>query len=149
MEKISIPVYYMERKTIRGFNSVDDFIDNVKENEIYLIDQPSFRFRDINFKILSRLSSIYNVWYDGNVRWSEDVSDIILSGAKIAVLSGKKINENFISRVLTLTENVALKSDNKDLLIKFKELGGKIAITNTQIDGLQIFILTEGRLVEL
>lgn len=149
MERSSIPVFYMERKTIRGFSSVDDFIENVKEDEIYVVDLPSFRGRDINFKILSRLSSIFSVWYDGNTRWKDDVSDIILSGAKIAVISGKKINDKFISNALSITENVALKSDDEHLLLHFRELGGKIAITSKNIEGLILYRIDNGRLVQL
>jgi len=149
MEKLSIPIFYMERKTIRGFRNVDEFIDNVRDNEIYLIDVSTFRGRDINFKILTRLSAIYSVWYDGNLRWKDDVSDILLSGAKIAVLSGKKINDNFISKILSITENVALKSDDEELLLKFRDMGGRIAITNIFLDGLALYRIDGGRLVQL
>jgi len=149
MEKLSIPIFYMERKTIRGFRNVDEFIDNVRDNEIYLIDVLTFRGRDINFKILTRLSAIYSVWYDGNLRWKDDVSDILLSGAKIAVLSGKKINDNFISKILSITENVALKSDDEELLLKFRDMGGRIAITNIFLDGLALYRIDGGRLVQL
>jgi len=149
MEKLSIPIFYMERKTIRGFRNIDEFIDNVRDNEIYLIDVSTFRGRDINFKILTRLSAIYSVWYDGNLRWKDDVSDILLSGAKIAVLSGKKINDNFISKILSITENVALKSDDEELLLKFRDMGGRIAITNIFLDGLALYRIDGGRLVQL
>ena len=149
MEKLSIPIFYMERKTIRGFRNIDEFIDNVRDNEIYLIDISTFRGRDINFKILTRLSAIYSVWYDGNLRWKDDVSDILLSGAKIAVLSGKKINDNFISKILSITENVALKSDDEELLLKFRDMGGRIAITNIFLDGLALYRIDGGRLVQL
>ncbi|MGC8565042.1 MAG: hypothetical protein ACP5R0_03395 [Thermoplasmata archaeon] len=149
MEKLSIPIFYMDRKTIKGFRNVDEFIDNVKDSEIYIIDSPTFRGRDINFKILSRLSAIYGVWYDGNLRWKDDVSDILLSGAKIAVLSGKKINDDFISKILSITENVALKSDDEELLLKFRGMGGRIAITNIFLDGLALYRIDGGRLVQL
>ncbi len=149
MNKMSIPIFYIEKKTIKGFKNVDDFIDNVKESDIYLIDQLTFKGKDMNFKILSRLSALYGVWYDFNTRWVNDVSDAIISGAKVVVISGKKINYSFISKILSITENVALKSDDESLILIFKELGGKYVISNFTFDGLDIFRIENGRLVQI
>jgi len=64
-------------------------------------------------------------------------------------LSGKKINDNFISKILSITENVALKSDDEELLLKFRDMGGRIAITNIFLDGLALYRIDGGRLVQL
>ncbi|MEM4877832.1 MAG: HisA/HisF-related TIM barrel protein, partial [Thermoplasmata archaeon] len=109
MEKISIPVFYLERKGMRGYASLDEFVNNVTEREIYVVDLPSFKGRDINLKYLSKISNIYDVWYESNVRWIDDIYDILLSGAKIVVLGSKKVNENFLKSTIKYTENIALK----------------------------------------
>ncbi|MDP8012096.1 MAG: hypothetical protein ACP5F1_01395 [Thermoplasmata archaeon] len=149
MDKFSIPIYYIERKTIKGFKNLDEFIDNVKSGEIYLVDQPTFKGRDINFKILTRLSALYGVWYDFNSRWIDDVSDAIISGAKIVVISGKKVNISFVTDALSITENVALKSNDENLISKFRELGGKYLISDHIVDGMEVYRIEEGRLVQL
>ncbi len=149
MEKISIPVFYLEKRTIRGFGSLDEFIDGVKEKEIYVVDVPSFRGRDINFKLLSKIANIYGVWYEANIRWKDDVYDIILSGAKVAVLGTKKVDEEFLAYSLQYTDNIALKSDDEDLVKKFLNMGGKIFITSLGLELPRKFKLTDGRLVEI
>ncbi|MEL9999138.1 MAG: HisA/HisF-related TIM barrel protein [Thermoplasmata archaeon] len=149
MEKISIPVFYLERKGMRGYASLDEFVNNVTEREIYVVDLPSFKGRDINLKYLSKISNIYDVWYESNVRWIDDIYDILLSGAKIVVLGSKKVNENFLKSTIKYTENIALKSDDENLIKIFFNIGGKMFITSINLDLPRKFNFLNGRLVEL
>lgn len=149
MEKMSIPLFYLEKKGIKGYVSIDDFIESVKEREIYLVDSQSFRGRDINLRVLSRLASLYDVWFDSNVRWRDDVYDIILTGAKVAVLSGRKVNEKFLRSIMETTDNVALKSNDEELVREFVSMGGRIVITDLNIDVPKRYMISEGRLIEI
>jgi hypothetical protein len=148
MEQNIIDIFYLEKKGIKGYASIKEFIEKIKQREIYMVDTNSFRGRDINLKLLSKLTSVYDIWFESNIRWKDDVYDIILTGAKIAVLGGRKVDEKFLYSIIEVTDNIALKSNDENLLKIFISLGGKIVITDLEVDAPKRFRVMDGRLVE-
>ncbi|MBD6955295.1 MAG: hypothetical protein ACP5G5_05795 [Thermoplasmata archaeon] len=149
MEDTWIPIYYLEKRGVKGYESIGNFIESVHQKEIYLIDTNSFRGRDINLKVLSRIAPIYDVWFESNIRWRDDVIDILLAGSKIAVLGGRRVNENFLISIMENTDNIALKSNDEGLIKKFISIGGKIVITDLDIDAPERYVQKEGRLLKI
>ncbi|MGC8585109.1 MAG: hypothetical protein ACP5RZ_02745 [Thermoplasmata archaeon] len=148
-EKIKIPVYHVYRKGIRNFSSIDNFLENVNSSKIYLIDDNTFRGREINFKVLKEISPVIETWYEANIRWIDDVTDILVAGAEISVMAGEKINERLLKNVLKITNNVAIHSDDDFLLEKFIENGGFYVITDIPFLKGKRFIIKDEWLIEV
>ncbi len=148
-EKIRIPIYHVYKKGIKNFKNLDEFIDNVKSEKIYLIDDQTFKGKEINFKVLKEISQIFETWYEANIRWPEDVTDIIISGAEISVISGPKVNEKLLKNILKITNNVALHSNEENLLNIFIDNGGNYIITDIPFYKGKRFIIKDDWLIEL
>ncbi len=146
---MEMPVFVLTKKGIEGYTSIDEFFENVKDKVIYVIDKDSLRGKDINFKILSKLSKIYEVWYEFNARWMNDVSDVLISGAKVAVMSGDRIKMKLIKHSLEITEDLALRSEDFNTLKYFVENGGKIIISSIHFENVRNFKIVDGKVVEV
>jgi len=146
---MEIPVFNLTKKGIEGYKSIDEFFQNVKDKTIYVIDLDSLKGKEINFKILSKISKIYDVWYEFNARWMNDVSDVLISGAKIAVMSGERIKNKVIKHSLEITEDLALRSEDFNTLKFFVENGGKIIISSIHFENVRNFRVIDGKLVEI
>jgi len=119
-------VHTVKRKRIDGLK-IDEFIDNCESSSLYLIDIDPYFGREMNFKVYRELSGIYDLWIDAASRKIEDVMDVLVSDAEVAVLTGIYFWDK-LDELLEMTENVAMKSIYEKHINEFIKLGGKIII---------------------
>ena len=126
-----IPVHLVRRKRIDGLK-VDDFVENCDCNTIYLLDLDTYFGREMNFRIYHELEGIFNMWIDSSPRVIEDVMDVLISSADMAVIMGIYFRGN-MDELLSLTENVAMKSIFDEDIENFLNRGGYTIITSPRI----------------
>ncbi len=112
---------------------VDEFLEDVNEGILYLLDVDSHNGREMNFKVYDEFSGIFQLWIDAAPRKHYDVMDILVSGGNMAVVNDHFMREGEIEKILELTENVILKSYRFESIEKFIRLKGKIVITSENL----------------
>ena len=126
-----ISVHIVRRKRIDG-EKIDDFVENYEEDTIYLLDLDTYFGREMNFRVYRELEGIYRMWIDSSPRIIEDVMDVLISSADIAVITGVYFRDD-IEELLDLTENVAMKSIFDEDIENFLNHGGYTIITSPRI----------------
>ncbi len=129
-----IKTHVVKRGKIDGLTP-EKFVENAEEESIlHLIDVDFYNGREMNFGVYSELSGIFELWVDAAPRVVDDVMDVLVSGADLAVVNDALLyRRTRIEDILELTVNVALKSYNLDMIKRFQVLGGKKVITSKNI----------------
>ncbi len=123
-----IPVHEVRKKRVDGMK-VDEFIENCDEDTLYLLDIDTYFGKEMNFKVYRELEGIYNLWIDATPRLIEDVMDILISNADLAVITGIYFRDD-LEELLELTESVAMKSIFTEDIENFLNVGGYTVITS-------------------
>ena len=126
-----ISIHIVRRKRIDG-EKIDDFVENCDEDTLYLLDLDTYFGREMNFRVYRELEGIYRMWIDSSPRIIEDVMDVLISSADIAVITGIYFRDD-IEELLNLTENVAMKSIFDEDIENFLNQGGYTIITSPRI----------------
>ncbi len=121
-----LEVHTIKRKRIDGLK-IDDFIEKCDSQNLYLIDIDPYFGKEMNFKVYRELSGIYDLWIDAASRRIEDVMDVLVSDADVAVITGVYFWDS-LKDLIDLTDNVAMKSIYEKHIDEFVKLGGKIVI---------------------
>jgi hypothetical protein len=121
-----IEIHTVRRKRIDGMK-VDEFVERYEHSKVYLIDVDPHLGREMNFKVYRELSGIYDMWIDAAPRKVEDVVDVLISDAEIAIITGAHFRDSY-EEVLEIAENVALRSIYPNEVNAFIRAGGKIVI---------------------
>ncbi len=121
-----LKVHLVRRKRVDGMK-IDEFIDNCESSRIYLLDVDPYFGREMNFKVYRELSGIFDLWIDSAPRKVEDVVDVLISDAEIAVLTGVYFWDS-LDELLEMTDNVAMRSVFPRHIERFLAAGGKIVI---------------------
>ncbi len=116
----------MRRKRIDGMK-IDRFVEECEDSRIYLLDIDPYFGREMNFRVYRELSGIYDMWIDSAPRRVEDVVDVLVSDAEVAVLNGFYFWDP-LDELLEMTDNVAMRSVSEDHFERFLAAGGKIVI---------------------
>ena len=121
-----LKVHTVSRNKIDGIKP-GEFMDRCEDSKLYLLDIDPYFGKEMNFKVYRELSGLYDIWIDAASRKIEDVMDILIFDAEIAVLSGIYFWDE-LSELLELTDNVAMKSIFSKHIVDFVKVGGKIVI---------------------
>jgi len=124
-------IHLVRRKRIDGMR-IDKFLDSCEEGRVYLLDMDPYLGREMNFYVYRELSGICDMWIDSAPRKIEDVMDVLVSDAEVAVLMGIYFWDD-LGELLDMTENVAMKSIFPRHLEDFVSKGGKIIISSRNL----------------
>ncbi len=108
---------------------VDQFIESCEEDTLYLLDVDTYFGREMNFKVYRELEGIYKLWIDATPRVIEDVMDVLISNADMAVITGIYFRDD-LEELLELTESVTMKSIFTEDIENFLSVGGYTVITS-------------------
>jgi uncharacterized protein related to proFAR isomerase len=106
---------------------VDRFVEECDDSQIYLIDIDPYFGKEMNFKVYRELAGIYDLWIDAASRKVEDVMDVLVSDAEVAVITGVYFWDP-LEELMDMTDSVAMKSIFQKHIDEFIKLGGKIII---------------------
>ena len=126
-----IPVHLVRKKRVDG-KKIDDFIEECEDDTLYLIDLDPYFGREMNFRVYRELEGIFKMWIDSSPRVVEDVMDMLISSADMAVISGIYLRDD-LEEILNLTDNVAMKSIFDKDIENFLNHGGYTIITSPRI----------------
>ncbi len=121
-----LEVHTVRRKRIDG-KKIDDFVEECEASKLYLIDVDTYFGREMNFKVYRELSGIFDLWLDSSPRKIEDVMDVLISDADVAVITGVYFWDS-LDDLMGLSDNVAMKSIFEKHIIDFMNAGGKLVI---------------------
>ena len=108
----------------------DDNIKNNDQKRYYIIDNEGLENRKPNLEWYMKNCDFLDVWIDAGPRDSNDVIDLIMTGANKVVIRPEFLTEKEFIEILEISENIALKldEDNPELLEMFKKHGGKYIV---------------------
>ena len=127
-----IKIHTVKDSRLDGFE-LDTFLDNFEGNTLYIIDIDSYNRREMNLKIYDELSGLFELWIDAAPRRHYDVMDILVIGGNKAIIDSNFMRDKEIKKTLELTDNVILKSYDRERIENFIMLRGEEIITSKHI----------------
>ncbi|MGB9636714.1 MAG: hypothetical protein ACPL1Y_05645 [Thermoplasmata archaeon] len=94
-----------------------EFFDKLSANiadidTIYIVDMDGFDEGTPQLDLLSEISDMLSIWVEANSKNVDDVSDILVAGADIAVLNLKNLALDEIQKICEETQSVAFLIDD-------------------------------------
>ena len=127
-----IKVHTVKDSRLDGLK-LEDFLDNFEGETLYILDIDSYNRREMNLKIYDELSGLFELWIDAAPRRHYDVMDILVIGGNKAIIDSNFIKYREVEKILELTDNVILKSYDRERLENFIMLGGREVITSKKL----------------
>ena len=120
----------MEKLSLLEINKNTIELDPTDKKKYYVKDMKALKGKEPNLKWYMKYCDLVEMWIDANPRNTNDVIDLLMTGADKVVLNPKFLTEKELKEILEMSEDIALKIDeyHPELLEIFKKYGGEYIV---------------------